>query len=65
MKSVGGAKIPWNTKRFLYSFSDGFLYNFSDDHWLHQMNVKKSNFNFYIYTLFFDHFCVLIVKIRC
>ena len=29
------------------------------------MNVKKSNFNFYIYTLFLDDFCVLIVMIRC
>ena len=28
------------------------------------MNVKKSDFNCYIYTLFLDHFCVLIVKIR-
>ena len=40
--------------------------NFSNDHWLHHpMNVKKSNFNSYIYTLFLDHFCVLIVMIRC
>ena len=29
------------------------------------MNVKNSNFNFYIYTLFLDHFCVLIVMIPC
>ena len=30
------------------------------------MNVKKkSNFNFYSYTLFLDNFCVLIVIIRC
>ena len=28
------------------------------------MNVKISDFNSYIYTLFLDHFCVLIVKIR-
>ena len=34
--------------------------------WLHYpMNVKKSNFKFYIYTLFLDHFYVLIVMIRC
>ena len=32
------------------------LVEFSDDHWLHhQMNVKKSNFNSYIYTLLLDH----------
>ena len=28
------------------------------------MNVQKSNFSYYIYTLFLDHLCVLIVKIR-
>ena len=28
------------------------------------MNVKQSNFNSYIYTLFLDHFYVLIVKVR-
>ena len=26
---------------------------------------QKSNDNFYIYTLYLDHFCVLIVMIRC
>ena len=50
MKPVGGDKIPWSA-------------NFSSTHWLdHPMNVKKPNFNFYIYTLFLDHFCVLIIQ---
>ena len=41
-------------------------WNFSSAYWLHHpMNVKKSNFNFHIYTLFLDHFYVLIVMIRC
>ena len=36
-----------------------------DDHWLHHpMKMKQSNFNSHIYTLFLDHFCVLIVKMR-
>ena len=51
MKPVGRAKIPWSAKCFLQ--------NFSDDHWFHHtMNAEKSNFNFYIYTLFLDPFCV-------
>ena len=54
MKPLSGAKISWSAKRFLK--------NFNDDHWLHHpMNVNKSNFNFYIYTLFLDHFS----KIYC
>ena len=28
------------------------------------MNVKESNFNSYIYTLFLDHFCAQIVVVR-
>ena len=41
------AKIPLIKKSFL----------FSDDHWLlHTMNVVRSNFNSYIYTLFLDSF---------
>ena len=28
------------------------------------MNVKKSDFNYYIYILLLGHFCVLIVKSR-
>ena len=41
------AKIPRSASRFLK--------NFSDDHWIHHpMNVKHSNFNSGIYTLFLD-----------
>ena len=29
------------------------------------LQEAQSNFNFYIYFLFLDHFCVLIVMIRC
>ena len=51
MKPVGGTKIPWSAQRFLQ--------NFSKDHWLRNpMKVKKSNFNFYIYTLFLDPLCI-------
>ena len=57
MKPVGRAKIPRSVKCFLQ--------NFSDEHWLHHpVNVKKSNFNFYIYIFFKDNICVLIVKIQ-
>ena len=39
---------------------------FKNDHWLHHpMNVKKSNFNSYIYILFLDYVCILIEKIQC
>ena len=48
MKLVGGAKIPFSVKCFLYNFSE----------------CQNSNFNFYIYTLFFYHFCVFIVMIQ-
>ena len=54
----------WAELKF-HEAQSAFLYNFSDDHWLHLMNIKKSNFNSYIYTLFLDHFWVLIVKIQC
>ena len=30
-----------------------------------QEALDESNFNFHIYTLFVDHFCVSIVMIRC
>ena len=32
---------------------------------LHIMNVEKSNFNSYIYTLVLDHFCATIVNLWC
>ena len=58
MKPVVVAKILQEALRVLW--------NFSSAHWLHHpMNVKKSNFNFYIYTLFLNHFYVLIVMIQC
>ena len=50
-----------NLRKLPNEYGDFFLM----DQWLHHpMNVKKSNFTSYIYTLFLDHFCVLIVKIR-
>ena len=58
MKPVVVAKIQQEALRASW--------NFADDHWLHHpMNVKETKFNSYIYTLFLDHFCVLIVMIRC
>ena len=56
MKLVGGAKIPWTVScRILATTTVGLH---------HPMNVKRSNFYSYIYTLFLNHFCVNLVLVR-
>ena len=55
MKPVGGAKIPWSASCRILATPTGFITRWT---------TKNQIFNFYIYILFLDHFCVLIVIIR-
>ena len=53
MKPGGGAKIPWSA--YILATTTGFITRWT----------SKNQILIYIYTLFLDDFCVLIVKIRC